>query len=251
MARLILLGSAAAVPDATHDNTYMVLQGGRGSILIDCGGSPLQKLQKTGVNLDTLSHLIVTHHHADHIYGVPALLQGLWLYGRRKPLMICGPRESVKVISSIMDLLGWREWPNPLPVVFNEVEMVEGCKIVDSSDFEIITSPVEHLIPTLAVRMASKKTGKAIVYSSDTEPCEALARLGRGADMLIHECTGGYQGHSTPAQAGAIAKRCGAKRLVLIHFPVLGVDLEAMRQKAKAEFDGPVELAEDFAVYAI
>lgn len=249
MVQLILLGSAATVPDKAHDNTYMVLRGDRHSILIDCGGSPLQKLQRVEVDLDALSHLVVTHHHADHIYGVPALLQGLWLYGRRNPLRIHGPQESVKAISSIMDLVGWQDWPNPLPVTFHEVEMAEGCTIIDSPEFEIATSPVEHLIPTLAIKMASKKTGKVIVYSSDTEPCEALVQLANKADILVHECTGDYPGHSTPAQAGAMAKRCGARKLVLIHFPVLGVDLEALRLEAKAEFDGPVELAKDFAVY--
>ncbi|MBM3150409.1 MAG: ribonuclease Z, partial [Chloroflexi bacterium] len=82
MARLILLGSGAALPDASRDNTYMVIEGRESSILIDCAGSPLHKLQAVGVDLNTLEALIVTHHHPDHIYGVPALLLGLWLYGR-------------------------------------------------------------------------------------------------------------------------------------------------------------------------
>ena len=109
MARLIVLGSAAALPDAAHDTTYMVLEGRESSILIDCGGSPLHKLQVVGVDLDTLGHLIVTHHHPDHIYGVPILLESLWLYGRQEPFHIFGPQRSVAVIVSIMDSLEWQD----------------------------------------------------------------------------------------------------------------------------------------------
>lgn len=249
--RLIILGSAAALPDASRDNTYMVLRGRESSILIDCAGSPLHKLQAVGVDLDTLHSLIVTHHHPDHIYGVPILLQGLWLYGRQKPFHIFGPPGSVAVITSIMDVLEWDDWPGRMPVAFHGVGMRAGYKVIESPEFEITTAPVEHSVPTIAVKIVSKETGRTIVYSSDTEPCEALAELAQGADLLLHESTGDYAGHSTPAQAGAMARRCGVGKLVLIHFPVLDSDLQALRRAAEAEFDGPVELAEDFAVYPL
>ncbi|MBC8248284.1 MAG: MBL fold metallo-hydrolase [Anaerolineales bacterium] len=251
MARLIILGSGAALPDAFRDNTYMVIEGRESSILIDCGGSPLHKLQAIGVDLDTLDSLIVTHHHPDHIYGVPALLLGLWLYGRQEPFHIFGPQRSVTALTSIMDSLEWQDWPCTMPVAFHEVEMREGYRVIESPEFEITTAPVEHLIPAIAVKVMSRETGRTVVYSGDTEPCEALARLAQGADILIHESTGDYAGHSTPAQAGAMARRCGVGKLVLIHFTASGGELEGLRRAAEAEFNGPVELAEDFAVYPL
>ena len=249
MARLITLGSGAALPDASRDNTYMVVAGRESSILIDCAGSPLHKLQVVGVDLDTLDSLIVTHHHPDHLYGVPGLLLGLQLHGRQEPFHIFGPQRTVTAITSIMDALEWQDWLSTMPAVFHEVEMREGYKVIESPEFEITSSPVEHHVPTIAVKVVSKETGKAIAYSSDTEPCEALATLAQGADLLLHEGTGDYEGHSSPAQAGAMARRCGVGKLVLIHFTALDSKLEGLRQAAAAEFDGPVELAEDFAVY--
>jgi ribonuclease Z len=250
MARLIILGSGAALPDASRDNTYMVIEGRESSILIDCGGSPLHKLQVVGVDLNTLDSLVVTHHHPDHIYGVPALLLGLWLYGRQEPFHIFGPQRSVAALATIMDTLEWQDWPCTMPVAFQEVEMRVGYKVIESPEFEITIAPVEHHVPTIAVKVISRETGKSIVYSSDTEPCEALARLAQGVDILIHESAGEYAGHSSPAQAGAMASRCGAGKLVLIHFTAPDSELEGLRRAAEAEFDGPVELAEDFAVYS-
>jgi hypothetical protein len=36
---------------------------------------------------------------------------------------------------------------------------------------------------------------------------------------------------------------------VLIHFRAIDSELEGLRRAAEAEFDGPVELAEDFTAY--
>jgi ribonuclease Z len=249
VAELILLGSAGALPDKARESAYMVLRSEESSILIDCGGSPLQRLQRAGIDLKNLDSLIVTHHHPDHIYGVPALLLGLWLLGREK-FQIFGPKRSVSALASIMDALEWQDWPCTMPVAFNEVEMDEGYTIIETEYFHITSSPVVHLLPTIAIRITSKATGKSIVYSSDTEPCESLVRLGMGADVLIHESTGDYRGHSTASQAGEVAKLCGAKKLVLIHFPK-GMDLQAIRYEAEEEFGGPVELAEEFSVYPL
>jgi len=249
MARLTILGSAAAVPDMDHENAYMVLEGEKSALLIDCAGSPLARLRAAGVDLDKLGSLIVTHHHPDHIYGVPSLLLGLRLHGHRAPFDIFGPRESLAVIWGIMDLLGWQEWPNPFPIRRHEVKMTEGALVIDSNGFEVRATPTQHSLPSIGLRIVSKATGGVVAYSSDTEPCEAFVRLAQGADILIHESTGNYAGHSTGAQAGAVAGRCGARKLVLIHYPI-DTDLKALRWEAEKEFGGPVELAKDFAVYA-
>jgi ribonuclease Z len=248
VAKLTILGSAAAVPDMDHENAYMVLEGEKDALLIDCAGSPLARLRAAGVDLDQLGSLIITHHHPDHIYGVPLLLLGLRMHGRRVPFDIFGTRESLAVIWGTMDLLGWQKWPSPFPVGRHEVEMTEGALVIDSDEFEVRATPTEHSLPSIGLRIVSKATGGVVAYSSDTSPSDTLIRLAQGVDILIHESTGDYVGHSTGAQAGSVARRCGTKKLVLIHYPI-DADFEALRSEAEKEFGGPVELAEDFVVY--
>ena len=68
--------------------------------------------------------------------------------------------------------------------------------------------------------------GRVVAVCGDTAPCEAAVELARGADLLVHEATFGHsrremaaeRGHSTAAQAAEIARRAGARRLVLTHF---------------------------------
>lgn len=69
------------------------------------------------------------------------------------------------------------------------------------------------------------KEGKKIVYAVDTRPTPSTITASRNADLLIHESsyTDDYRElaverkHSTAAEAAKIAKKAGAKLLVLIH----------------------------------
>jgi ribonuclease Z len=69
------------------------------------------------------------------------------------------------------------------------------------------------------------RPGRCLVYTGDTRPCDATVEAARGCDLLIHEATfsdeeverAGRTGHSTAAQAGEIARRSGARQLVLTH----------------------------------
>jgi len=85
-----------------------------------------------------------------------------------------------------------------------------------------------------------------MVYSSDTEPCPAMVRLARGADVLFHEATGATPGHTSAAQAGAIAQEAGVKSLYLIHYRSDENDTQEMIREAQKTFNGPVFLAKDF-----
>ena len=50
MAQILILGTAAAVRDANHENTHFVLIGEHGPVLVDCGSNPLGKFQFEGID---------------------------------------------------------------------------------------------------------------------------------------------------------------------------------------------------------
>ena len=247
-ARLIPLGTAA-IAEPTHDNVYMLLDSGDLKILIDCGGSPSSRLMRAGLNFTELDGLIVTHHHPDHIYGVPVLLMNLWLLGRRGAFPIYGPRKTLQIIQKMLDLYEWDTWPDFLQVDFHEIALVPDTPVVSDKLVSIVAYPVVHLIPAIGLRMTNQQTGKVLVYTSDTMRDPGVVYLARDADILIHEATGEYYGHSTGADAARDALEANAKRLVLIHYPSVRGDPDAILEEAKTIFQGPVELAEDFRVY--
>lgn len=70
------------------------------------------------------------------------------------------------------------------------------------------------------------RPGRKVCVLGDTCDSRAIEDLARHADVLVHEST--FQnalkplaeraGHSTAGMAGAFARRCGAKTLILTHF---------------------------------
>ena len=243
MAELIILGSSASVPDAEHDTVSLALRGADWAVLVECGGSPIQKLAQLGVGLEDLHAVILSHQHPDHLYGLPALVQGLWIGGREAPLPIYGPAQALNRARALLELLELADREGMFAVEWHPVPLRQGREIGDWGEIHVSAAPVEHGDnDTLALRFENESTGRAIVYSADTEPCPAVIRLAAGADLLIHEATGEYPGHSTPAEAAAVARDAGVAQLALIHYPVRGVNLEAWRLQA-SEFPGPVTLA--------
>lgn len=251
MARIITLGTAAAVPNEQHANTYLALEGEDGGdlSLIDCGENPLMRMRRAGLNPACLHRVIITHFHPDHVCGLPLLVMRTWLLGRTLPLPIYGLQDALDRFEMMMDLFRWGEWPDCFPMPHHTVPEELNAPVVETDTFRITASPVQHLIPTMGLRIENKRSGGVLAYTSDTEPCDAVIDLARDADILIHEAARDTLGHSSAAQAGENARLAGAKRLVLIHYRPAPWKYDLWRAEATVAFGGPVELARDFGVY--
>ncbi len=246
MSRLVILGTASAIPDLEHENTHMALVAKHGVVLVDCVGSPTVRLAQAGITLDKITHLILTHFHPDHVAGVPLLLMNMWLLGRRQPLPIYGLKHCVDRVQRMMDDYLWQTWPDFFGMEFGAVQEQERELVVEGEDFRILASPVDHLVPTIGLRFENPSQGRAIVYSCDTAPCPEIRRLAQGANVLIHEASGESPGHSSAAQAGEMASQADVERLLLIHYPNAAVHSERdLVRQAQQNFGGQVELAKD------
>jgi ribonuclease Z len=244
MEKVIILGSASAVPDLQHENTYLCVLTETHRVLIDAPGNPVVRLESAGIELLSLTDLIVTHFHPDHAAGVPLLLMVSWLLGRKDPLHIYGLEPVLQRVANLMDAYEWATWPKMFPCVFHNLPAEEMVPVIEAADLEIYASPVVHLVPNIGLRVAFLKSGRVLAYSSDTQPTPAVVRLAFHADVLLHEASGETLGHTSAAAAGAIAAEAGAKELYLIHYPTKKG--EALLPQARQNFQGKVSLAVDF-----
>lgn len=250
MARITILGSAAAVNDATHDYTHFLLQGEHDTpILVDAGSNPLGKIKNLGLDDESLQDIILTHFHSDHVGGIPNMMMHMWLLGRRAPLRIYGIHHCIHRVENMMEAYGWTDWPNFFPVSFHRVSERDNAPVLENNDFTITAFPVKHFIPTIGLRIYDKHKGTTLGYSCDTEPCDGVRRIAANVDVLLHEAAGPPPGHSTAQQAGQIATECGAKQLWLIHYQVWNVNPTPLVQEAAHAFNGPIVLCNDFDVF--
>lgn len=246
MPKVIILGSSNAVPSIDHENTHLVIVGEERTILVDCVSTPVVRLEQAGVDFNSLTDIVITHFHPDHVAGVPLLLMDMWLMGRTKPVNIYGLHYTMDRLEDLMGFYGWEEWPNFFPVGFYRLPEAEMALVLDSNEFRVRSSPVHHMIPTIGLRVECLAGGKTLTYSCDTEPCEQTVRLATGADVLIHEAAGATFGHSSAEQAGEIAAKAEVGKLYLIHYPTgrfAGGDIAA---EARKTYKGEVIVAKDF-----
>lgn len=244
-AEMIVLGSASAIPTIDHENTHLLVVGRDEMILIDCPNNPLVPLQKMGFDPLRVTHLILTHFHADHVAGVAPFLMSSWLMGRKCPLHIYGLDETLERFEKMMELFQWETWTGLYPIEVHRLPPQRMTLVLQSEQFEVHSSPVRHLIPTIGLRIRNRWSSESVAYSCDSEPCEEVIELSQGVKALIHEAVGEYRGHTAPAQAGEIARRAAAQALYLIHYPSEDGRIRDWEALARVTFAGPVGLAQD------
>ena len=116
--------------------------------------------------------------------------------------------------------------PRDPPVVY--ARDVGPGTVLTSERWTITAAPADHVQPyleSLAYRVDTA-SGKSIVFTGDTGPCESVTELARNADVLIANCAndqaalaakGLDYGQLGTVSAAQMAERAGAKTLVLTH----------------------------------
>ncbi len=240
MATVHLLGTGAALSDPERTTTMLAVEGDSSLHLIDCGGDAAHRLLASGLDLSKLSGLIVTHEHADHVAGFPLLMERLWLAGIGRSFAVRGIRSALDQARRIHDAFDIGTWPNYPELRYREFPHEEGALVLEDDDFVVRAAPGSHSVPVVGLRFESKRDGRVLVYSCDTEYSPSIVRLAEGADLLIHEASGEAPGHSTAAAAGRVAKEAGVGRLVLVHLPPLNGKEGQWLEEAREAFPGAV-----------
>jgi len=246
MAQLIILGSSNAIPTENHENTHLALITPGRRVLIDCGSNPVIRLEKAGLEINSITDIILTHFHPDHVTGLPLLLMDMWLTGRHSPLNIYGLNHTLDRVEIMMNLYGWDEWPNFFPVNFCRIPADDMALVLNDEHLRIYSSPVKHFLPNICLRFELKAEATSIAYSCDTEPCQAILDIARDADILLHEASGSVKGHSSAAQAADVARQAKVGVLYLIHYPTGRFASGDLIAEAHTRFPGQVILAKDF-----
>ncbi|HJZ50356.1 MAG TPA: MBL fold metallo-hydrolase [Roseiflexaceae bacterium] len=252
MLRMTLLGVGTAVPDQDRENTHMVWEASDGLLLIDAGGSTYQRLLRANLDPQKLRGIFLTHSHADHINGLAALLFQLALAGYARRLPIYGNAPTIALARGMVEAFELES--HQAEVDWIAVEHGQEVPL-SAESYRLRVADTVHPRPCLALRFEERSSGKALVYSADTEPCPSVQALAAGAAVLIHEATTAvpFAGHTTPRQAGAVATKAAAGRLVLVHFsPKWTMSAaEAIEEVRAGGYAGHAEIGREFGTYTL
>ena len=184
MAEIYTLGAGTPTPTPTRFGSSHVLKLGDQLLMFDCGPAATHKLVKAGLFPTQVDYLFFTHHHFDHDIDYPCFLLCRWdqSIGKENQLQVFGPDLTEKITEGILGENGLfaHDW---------KARDIGPGKVFSGSDWEVTAATAEHVQPwldSLAYRVDSVEG--SIVFTGDTQPCDSVTQLARGADMMLCMC---------------------------------------------------------------
>ncbi len=242
-----MLGCRAGSPgEGSAASGYLVRSNGK-TILLDCGPGVVLELTRLGL-ADRLDAVIITHAHADHCADLVALAYHRLFPVVRAPLPLWGAPSVWQTLNALDRVFGIPTLPtlaNPLGRAF-DFRPIASQGPFDVADMIVEAMTTVHPTPTLALRFLPL----GVVYTADGALTDALVMFARSATLLVSECTyvtahghdlNGH-GHMSAAQAGQLASRAGAQRLLLTHFSDCAAAQLSARIAAE-HFSGEISVA--------
>ena len=274
--RIVLLGTKGGprVGEAGRSNPSTLIMINDVPYLVDCGYGVTKQLITTGVALDRLKYIFITHHHSDHNLEFGPLVYNTWITGLPAHIDAYGPPGLTKMAELFFSYQKFdidtrivdegRTDPRKL-VTTHEIK--PGVVLVND-DVKVSARLVRHppIKQAYAYRFDAKD--RSVVISGDTAYAPELAEFAKGADVLVHEVMylPGIEAllkrlpnakrlrehlmaaHTLPEDVGKIAAQAGVKTLVLTHF-VPGDDAsitdEQWAEGVRANFKGEIIVGKD------
>jgi ribonuclease Z len=279
---LFFAGTAGSVPTARRGLPALLVRAGGDRLLFDCGEGTQQQLLRS-VGLPDLDAIFLTHYHLDHWLGLVGMLKTFDLRGRERSLAIHGPSGLHTLFGMLRPILGRPGFPleiveldphdevrfdgyavGAFPVehrvpafgyVFQEderpgrfdVEAARRLGVTEGPDFGRLQrgETVNGVRPEQVVGPA--RSGRRIVLSGDTAPCQAVQVYAHRADVLVHEATFLEEErdraretlHTTARQAAEIARDAEVHLLALTHLTTRYFPRD-VRDEARAVFGNTV-----------
>ena len=218
--KVTVLGSGTSVPDPERGPCGLLVQAGADAWLVDGGSGTLQRCARAGVDPRTLTGGVYSHYHPDHCADLVPLLFAMRV--GPPPRVVDYPIWAGQGFGAFFEGLRgvYGKWiePGRGRVHVHELSL-EGEAVTDLGGIRLRTRPANHTASALHLRFEAEDT--AVVFSGDTGPSDALARLASGADLLVCECAAPdhapFEGHLSPSQVAAIVDTARPRAVWLTH----------------------------------
>jgi ribonuclease BN (tRNA processing enzyme) len=217
--------------------------------VVDCGDGVARQLVLADVSLVKLRHVFITHHHSDHNADYGNLIWLAWTAGLATRVDAWGPPPLARMTEQFFAMNRYDietriadEGRPPLAPLVHAHDLTQGGPVLQDENVKVTAALVDHPPVTPAFAFRFDAADRSIVISGDTARSDALIRLARGADVLVHEAL--YvpavdrlvgtvpnaatlkehilASHTAIEDVGRVAQAAGVKTLVLSHFVPAG-----------------------------
>jgi len=181
--RITFLGTGGSVPSPHRNPSAIAVRRESELFLFDCGEGTQQQMMraKTGMKITAI---FITHFHADHVLGIPGLLQTLSLQGRTEPLEIYGPKGVRRFLYHLLSL-GYASKNFDV----RAIELQHG-DVIRRQNYEIKAFKTEHNIRSIGYvleeAMRPGKFNRERAIELGLKPGPLFSKLQHGESVFVN-----------------------------------------------------------------
>ena len=274
---LVLLGTGGGpTPKPNRFPSAYALRTEAGTYLVDCGNGVAQQVIRADLDINSIRHVVLTHHHSDHNADVGTLMLLGWATNPGDPVTLWGPPPLRKMMRAFREFQSFDiemrtmdEGRPPFDDYLRVEEFTGEGLLFDDGVFRVTRALNVH--PPFKHSYALRFDGdRSYVFSGDTTYSEAVVALAKDADVLVHEIMHLeaiepliasepnatrlrehlVASHSTPEQVGRVAREANVKTLVLSHFVPGGpvVTQQQWLEAVRPHFGGEILVGSDLQI---
>lgn len=182
--QVTILGCGAATPTNKRNPSAQLLNVAERFFLIDCGEGTQIQLRKYKLSFRKINHILISHLHGDHYFGLIGLLQSFHLLGRKKKLIIFGPA----LLKDVIDLQNRvSETYLSYEIEFIALNPKKSQVIFEDEKVSIESFPLDHRIDCTGFVFKEKFLNRNIIKEKLAQKRISIAqihKLKQGFDAL-------------------------------------------------------------------
>ena len=140
---MTILGSGSALPMHGRHPSAQLIQYDDFYCLIDCGEGTQERMMMAGIKPFKISHILISHLHGDHVFGLPGLLSSFSHLKRVDELIVYGPIGIKGLLESIFR---FTELNLSYPIQIYEMEISGLTTIFSQGNIDVLSFPLYHRI---------------------------------------------------------------------------------------------------------
>jgi len=139
-----ILGCSSALPTVNRFPSAQLVNVRDHHYLVDCGEGAQMQLRRYGIGFTRINHVLISHLHGDHLFGMFGLLSTMSMLGRKAPLHIFAPAGLQPILSE--HLVHFGDGMTYAPVV-HALNTERSEVVVDTRALTITSFPLYHRVP--------------------------------------------------------------------------------------------------------
>ena len=143
MLSVTFLGTAGSLPTPERNPSAILINREGEMILFDCGEGTQRQMMRARTGMMRCNYIFLTHLHADHILGVPGLLETMAFQGRTEPLIIAGPLHTHRLLETFKAVCYFSR-----DFEVQAVELEPG-DVVRMEGYQVRAVETRHSVPSL------------------------------------------------------------------------------------------------------